>query len=713
MSALTSLLVRDQVVPVRKIEEAIQRQVISGGEIEEVLLEMDAAPENVLAAYRAALYGLLPATREEVMTVSRDTLRKVPREVAEQYRLVPLSGEDRTLVVAVASPLSPEVDEQLGFLLGFDIVYRIVTDVRLSAALAHHYNVDASARARRIAEKLRGRDAGTVPYVAPPQEEKIERDSITAIPSKQVGAVIDWDADDEPAPPRPAPRTTKQFGAPQDGSATGSERPTPRARRKFTPPERPSSISSKPPAEVSRTVEVGDAAGGPAVAEAEPTDRPERAAAVAEPADSTKPTDPGRESRRPRYRGPMTARQAVEALAKAPSRDEVLEILFVFARQFFDYTALFVVHDDRAEGRDAYGSGPSRDVVAGIAIPLDVPGTFGSVRSTLETRVVDLRENELDRIVAGDLQRAEAQPYIVFPITIRGRAVLMLYGDQGGAPFLAADVPELVGLLPRVGEAFERIILSKKYAGYAEPSREDRTTLKSAVTRLSSPAAPPPGGEDGGAGAYRPSQSPEGRRVRRRKRSAPLDVLKVPRSAPPPPLADEPDEPGEADEPAARPTPSEVERRARDVDYSKTHPDGHAALAQAARRAAQLADLDAPDAPVEDYDEDPLPDSPVDRPPVNRSEPVADSSYSLQNVGVDRVSAPAPKQDEQAVEPEPRRRRTSTRARDARREEDGSSVSHDVVRLPSAAASIRPAASVISGSTRLEPTPLPRARREV
>ena len=34
MSALTSLLVRDRVVPVKKIEEAIQRQVISGGALD-------------------------------------------------------------------------------------------------------------------------------------------------------------------------------------------------------------------------------------------------------------------------------------------------------------------------------------------------------------------------------------------------------------------------------------------------------------------------------------------------------------------------------------------------------------------------------------------------------------------------------------------------------------------------------------------------------
>ena len=72
MSALTSLLVRDRIVPVSKIEEALQLQVLSGGDIDTVLLEMDVVLEDVLSAYRAAMFGLLPATRDEVMRAPRD-----------------------------------------------------------------------------------------------------------------------------------------------------------------------------------------------------------------------------------------------------------------------------------------------------------------------------------------------------------------------------------------------------------------------------------------------------------------------------------------------------------------------------------------------------------------------------------------------------------------------------------------------------------------
>ena len=693
MSALTSLLVRDQVVPVRKIEEAIQRQVISGGEIEEVLLDMGAIAENVMSAYRAALFGLLPATRDEVMTVSRETIRAVPREVASQYGLLPLSAEERTLVVAVSSPLSPEAGEQLAFLLGHDLVFRIVNHVRLQAALGHHYGIELSARTRRIADKLRSREPGNVPYVAPPQDGKLES-SRPEMPSK--GMKIEWD-DEEPEGRR---SDTAKFGSP--GGVAPDPDPAPRAVERPTPAERPVKISSGPPvadaeppeapAGVAAVVGVGsDEAGGaaardPAGAEPAPEVRT-GAPASRRPVPAGQRPGSERPTRKERYvlpRGPVSAKDAVEALARAERRDDILEILFVFARQFFDFTALFVVHDDIAEGREAHGSGPSREEVSRIAVPLDVPGTFGEVRRNLETRVVDLNDSELDRIVCQDLQREECQPAILFPITIRGRAVLLLYGDQGGLPFGAADVPELVGLLPRVGEAFERIIVNRKFAGYGEGEKDQRSSLKSAVTRVASIPAPPQPKPRGGeyesttavGAAPGKEEPPKGRRVRRRKRSAPLDVLGVPRSAPPPPL-----------DPSAPLMKAALTDGVEGVPKT-TRPDGQAALAQAA-----LQTLDEPGHPEEevtiDYSEedDDLPElgipAPADRPPASatRAAPREDSSYILRDAGKDVVPSERPAAVREGRD---KFRRRPHRHIDARREEDGSSHAHDVVRLPSA-----------------------------
>ena len=155
MSALTSLLVRDRIVPVSKIEEALQTQVLSGGDIDTVLLEMDLVPEDVLAAYRAALFGLLPASRDEVMRAPRDAVSRVSRELAKEKNIVPLLLDGRALVVAATDPLSLGDIRQLRDQLGLEVSARIVTRPRLLAGLSHHYSIELSPRVRRLVDALR------------------------------------------------------------------------------------------------------------------------------------------------------------------------------------------------------------------------------------------------------------------------------------------------------------------------------------------------------------------------------------------------------------------------------------------------------------------------------------------------------------------------------------------------------------------------------
>src|SRR5262249_38859087 len=73
-----------------------------------------------------------------------------------------------------------------------------------------------------------------------------------------------------------------------------------------------------------------------------------------------------------RRRGPITPDAAKKELDEAKDRDGILDLFFDYARQYFDYSAFFVVHGDIAEGRDAYGDGASRERVVGIGVPLDL-----------------------------------------------------------------------------------------------------------------------------------------------------------------------------------------------------------------------------------------------------------------------------------------------------------------------------------------------------
>jgi len=509
MSALTSLLVRDGVVPVRKIEEALSRQVISGGDVETVLLEMGAVSENVLAAYRAAVFERPVATREDIEAVADEIVRLVPRDVALEHRIVPMRLDDRTLHLAAHEPLSEEQEERLGFLLGFELEVHVACEVRIAAGLAARYGAEIAPRMKRLVDRVDQKDAGAVPQVG------------VVAGGELAGHVADLP--DKNAPPSVAPEGR---GLRRSGSFLLQPAP----------------------------MEDDDA---PA---AEPEDDARLPAALR------------------RHRGPLTVEAAERFLRQASDRDEIVEVFFAYAHQFFDYTALFVVQDERADGVMAHGAGAPTQEVRAISSELSNPGGFSEVRRTRAPMVRALDRTDADRDLALAMRRPATPPAFLMPLAIRTRVVMILYGDRDGDGFDIGEVMQLVKMGPRVSEAFEQLIIRRKRAGYHDSTppeagarervKEERTALKAAARlarksgeikrvpadsgawkpgRISSPdgfAAPDAGTEQdqwGPAGAARTKRErptepsvPEPLRER-----TPNAVLGIPRRAPPPPKSAE------------------------------------------------------------------------------------------------------------------------------------------------------------------------------
>ena len=167
MSVLASLLVRDQLIPVERVQQAIQEQVIRGGNLDTVLLELGYVAENTMNAYSAAVFGLLPGTRQEVMGATIGTIRSLPREFAVRHRLIPVARTEDAIVLAVDRPLPDATLREISFELGVDPVQRIVCSVRIEAGLAQHYDIEMTTRMRYLNEMLMTSDPGPIPYVAP------------------------------------------------------------------------------------------------------------------------------------------------------------------------------------------------------------------------------------------------------------------------------------------------------------------------------------------------------------------------------------------------------------------------------------------------------------------------------------------------------------------------------------------------------------------
>ena len=269
MSVLASLLVRDKVIPVDRVQEVIQEQVIRGGNLDTVLLELECLRENEMNAYCAAVYGLLPATRDEVMQTPISTIRVLPREFAVRHRLIPVARTEDAVVLVVDRPLPDATLREISFELGIDPVQRIVSSVRVEAGLARHYDIEMTARMRQLKDRLDAADAGSIPYVAPFQGVG-KRSSLP--PKKEISGSYPRVESSIPAPvgiadTEPPPAILPQIGSSVPaGTFRDSDRAKPQRKRSEPqsgflnatryslpprPPEilgRPSSRPARPPA---------------------------------------------------------------------------------------------------------------------------------------------------------------------------------------------------------------------------------------------------------------------------------------------------------------------------------------------------------------------------------------------------------------------------------------------------------------------------------
>ena len=391
--SLSTLIVQREIASIREVEEALARQVLYGGDLVTNLLEVCRLDEAALLPIVAESLGLPPAPPGELPRPAVEAMRLVASEVASQRNLAPISVDRYGLTLAVAEPLTPEVEQELSFALAMPISTRIAPLVRIRQALTRDYGIPLDKRFQRLLQRM----TGTGP-----------RTSSSYPPMRAVDA---------------------RMGAPRPPSAAPAPLPF------LSQPVRPSGL-----------------AGGRTLV------RTTASASLRPPR---------------RRRGAITVEAARTELEEATERDGIFDLLFDFARQYFDYTAVFVVHGDIAEGRDAFGDGAARERVARIGVPLDLPSVLATVRDKKKAlqRVPDA--DGLDAILMSDLGRPGRTLCVVLPVIVRGRVVAMLLGDGGDTgidPQTLGDVESIVAL---ASGAFERLIVRRKLKGTMPPGRED------------------------------------------------------------------------------------------------------------------------------------------------------------------------------------------------------------------------------------------------
>ncbi|HEX4455100.1 MAG TPA: hypothetical protein VH143_29770 [Kofleriaceae bacterium] len=475
MSRLSSLLVRDGLVGVKRMEKAFQRQVIYGGALDTILLEINAVPEERLTQYLALASGLPPAARDEGRTIDLQAVGLLPADLAEQFRAVPLSLAGDALRVLVCAPLELAELEDLADLLDRPLQPLITPEYRWHLAYSAAYATETPARFTTLARTLEIESS-------PEAVGRAKTIIVDGVPAHDTQPLAMEQRTPAPAKPMPARAPT-----PAAGIANVEPPPDlPSLSRRPTPPRVPAAVGADAPTmRINRHQQtlVGITAQKDFVEDPGERSVPLVGAAIAAPPEavplpiekrigSAPIVTTGRDS-------PLAIVRARDMLATAEDRDTVFLTLLRATRARARYAGLLTVQGGAAIGRVALAE-PSLDTsaIASVLIPLDVVSPFRSVAHNQQPHIGSLASSDAG-IDAMMLRLGGAVPpsALLMPIVLRDRVVAIVIAHRGHGELKLVDVAELLPLASAAADALSRlIVMAKRAAPQAEVDGDQNAT---------------------------------------------------------------------------------------------------------------------------------------------------------------------------------------------------------------------------------------------
>ncbi len=154
---LGEFLIKKNLLTQAQLEEALQSQVIFGGKLGTVLIEMGLISEDMLADILAKLISIPCAKPGQLQHIPGDVIKIISPELAVKHKVVPVAVNGRNLTLAMSDPRNLKSIDEISFRTGYIVRPILALEVRLVFALEKYYDI------RR-----------TMRYIAPPKQVRDE-----------------------------------------------------------------------------------------------------------------------------------------------------------------------------------------------------------------------------------------------------------------------------------------------------------------------------------------------------------------------------------------------------------------------------------------------------------------------------------------------------------------------------------------------------------
>jgi len=180
---LGQLLIGQQLITQKQLDEALKSQAIFGGRLGSQLVENGVLDEVSLARLLGQKHRVPFAHSVHFNSLSQELLQFVPRTLAEKYLVLPLKRENKRLFLAMPDPGDLAAIEEIGFRTGFVIRPVVVPESVIAKALKQYYGI-------RLVGKFIKVEAETGPLPTGKDPEPVKDDPAVWLGSPEAESMI-------------------------------------------------------------------------------------------------------------------------------------------------------------------------------------------------------------------------------------------------------------------------------------------------------------------------------------------------------------------------------------------------------------------------------------------------------------------------------------------------------------------------------------------
>ncbi len=144
-SRLGDLLVRSNLITKEQLQNALQEQKESGGQLRlgSIFIKNGFISESELTAFLSKQYSV-PSINLSEFEIDPAVIKLIPVEVIQKYQTIPVNRSGSTLIIAMSDPSNIFAIDDIKFMTGYNVEVVVASDAGIKSAIDKYYDQSAS-----------------------------------------------------------------------------------------------------------------------------------------------------------------------------------------------------------------------------------------------------------------------------------------------------------------------------------------------------------------------------------------------------------------------------------------------------------------------------------------------------------------------------------------------------------------------------------------